>query len=201
MNNMEAGFFTNTYGLVVCGGKSSRMGRDKSMLQYHTKPQRYYVYDMLQSLSDAVFISCNASQANSIEPDYNYITDDAAFNNIGPMAALLSSFTKFPQKNILLIGCDYPFLTAAELQQFSTHCKDVPAGFYNQSEKIYEPLLTWYPYASFNILKDMYKAEHFSLQHFLKDNNAAKYYPSNKNAIISIDTDEAYINAVEKLRQ
>ncbi len=24
----------NTYGLVVCGGNSSRMGTDKSMLQY-----------------------------------------------------------------------------------------------------------------------------------------------------------------------
>ncbi|MBK8495728.1 MAG: NTP transferase domain-containing protein [Chitinophagaceae bacterium] len=38
---------TNTYGLVLCGGNSSRMGTDKSMLQYYDKPQRYHVYDML----------------------------------------------------------------------------------------------------------------------------------------------------------
>ncbi len=191
---------TSTYGLVVCGGNSSRMGRDKSLLQYYDKPQRYHVYNMLLPFCEKVFISCNAEQVNTIEVGYNFIEDNIAYSNIGPMAALLSAFTKFPEKNILLIGCDYPFLQATELQQFVTHCKNVPTGFYNETADIYEPLLTWYPAASFNNLQNMQEAEQYSLQHFLKDNNAVKYFPADANSMTSIDTEADFIKTVKILK-
>ena len=127
----------DTYGLVVCGGNSNRMGTDKSMLQYYKKPQRYHVYDMLLPLCEKVFISCNAQQANSIAEGYDFIKDAPAYNDIGPMAALLSAFTLHPHKNLLLIGCDYPFLKTAELERFSLLCKEVPASFYNNKAVIY----------------------------------------------------------------
>ena len=78
-NNTETISFPNTYGLVLCGGKSTRMGTDKSMLQYHSKPQRYYVYDLLFPLCEKVFISCNEQQSSTIEVGYDYIQDDIAF--------------------------------------------------------------------------------------------------------------------------
>jgi molybdenum cofactor guanylyltransferase len=187
----------DTYGLAVCGGNSSRMGTDKSLLTYYNKPQRYHVYDMLLPFCEKVFISCNKLQMNTIEEGYSFLEDYAACNNIGPMAALLTAFKKFPEKNMLLIGCDYPFLTLTDLQQFSTNCagEDTPVAFYNEQEGLYEPLLAWYPYQSFAELKKMFDANQYSLQHFLKDNGAIKFYPQNKNCITSIDTNEACIKA------
>ena len=195
--SIKNNILTNTYGLVVIGGNSSRMGTDKSLLQYYTKQQRYHVYDMLDPFCAEVFISCNALQSNTIEPGYSFLTDLPQYNNIGPMAAILSAFTKFPNKNILLIGCDYPFLTAEELQQFSDFCKDKSkaASFYNEEENMYEPLLAWYPYPCFKQLKIMYEAKQYSLRHFLLESKAEKFFPSNKRSIISIDTKEAYIKA------
>ena len=189
----------DTYGVVVCGGNSARMGTDKSMLQYYAKPQRYHVYDMLQPFCEKVFISCNAAQVNSIVSGYDFIEDDAAFENIGPMAALLTACAKFPGRNLLLIGCDYPFLTAGELQRFTNLCKDAPAGFYNEEANIYEPILAWYPSISFEILEGMHKAGQFSLQHFLQDTHAVRYYPSDKNSITSVDTKGDFVNAVSML--
>lgn len=197
---MKALKYQNTYGLVVCGGKSSRMGMDKSMLQYFGKPQRYHVYDMLLPFCEKVFISCNAEQTGTIETGYNFITDDPAFENIGPMAVLLSAFAKFPQKHLLVIGCDYPFLTAGELEQFSPNCKDTPVSFYNEAENIYEPLLAWYPSSSCKKLKDMHKAGQFSLQHFLKESNGVKYFPTDKNSIHSVDTPEEHFKVVSMLK-
>lgn len=187
--------FKETYGLVVCGGRSRRMGTDKSMLQYHDKPQRYHLYDMLLPFCEKVFISCNEEQAKNTEPGYHFIKDDESFAGIGPMVALLTAFTKFPGKNVLLIGCDYPFLTAGELGSFSSYCKNEPAAFYNETGGVYEPMLAWYPYTFFDVLQKMYAAKQLSLQHFLKDNNATKYLPLNSNSIISIDTAEAYTKA------
>lgn len=197
---MKAVHYQNTYGLVVCGGKSSRMGRDKSMLQYYDKPQRYHVYDMLLPFCEKVFISCNTEQADTMEDGYELIKDDAAFNDTGPMAALLSAFTRFPGKHLLVIACDYPFLTAGELQQFATHCNNAPVSFYNDEENIYEPLLAWYPKSSFEKLKEMHKSGQFSLQHFLKDSHAIKYYPTDKNSITSVDTQAEFSKAVNRLK-
>lgn len=186
-----------TYGLVVCGGSSSRMGTDKSMLTYYEKPQRYHIYEMLQPFCEQVFISCNAEQAITIKDDYHFLTDDPLYNNIGPMAALLTALTNFPEKNILFIGCDYPFITANELQQFAAvyNASDNAVAFYNEEEDVYEPLLAWYPASSFEKLKKMFKKKQYSLQHFLKDNKASKFYPENKNSILSVDTMEAFIKA------
>ena len=45
------------HGLVVCGGQSTRMGMDKSQLQYHGVPQREWLYELLQPLCEDVYIS------------------------------------------------------------------------------------------------------------------------------------------------
>ncbi len=187
--------FPNTHALVMCGGLSKRMGNDKSMLQYYDKPQRYHVYDMLLPLCDKVFISCNKQQAKSIEAEYNFIQDDEAFADIGPMAALLTAFTQYPDKNILFIGCDYPFLCIVELQTFLNQCKDLPAAFYNKAAEVYEPMLAWYPSICFDKLKTMFDGKQFSLQHFLKHNNAIKYLPFDISSIKSIDSSEAFAKA------
>ncbi len=198
MNNTEV---THAYGLVVCGGNSSRMGTDKSMLSYYGKPQRYHVYEMLQPICEQVFISCNKEQAASIEAGYNFLQDDPAYQNIGPIAALLTAFDKFSGKNILFIGCDYPFLTPADLQDFAAVCKkENPAAFFNKQEELYEPLLAWYPYNTFDALKKNYADKQFSLQHFLKNNSALKYFPKHVSSIKSIDNPEAFNDAYNLIK-
>ena len=51
----------------MCGGKSSRMGTDKSRIIYHEKEQQYHVYEMLQLICEDVFISCNKEQQAFID--------------------------------------------------------------------------------------------------------------------------------------
>ena len=189
----------NTYGLVMCGGQSNRMGTDKSMLQYYDKPQRYHVYDMLLPFCEKVFISCNKEQANTIVEGYDFIEDATTYNDIGPMAALLSAFTLYPQKNLLLVGCDYPFLTPGELEIFSKLCKNIPASFYNQQAAIYESMLAWYPSSCFDELKQMFKTKQLSMQQLLRKNDAIKYLPVDTNCIKSIDTMEAFNETLKQL--
>ena len=193
--------FRNTYGLVLCGGQSSRMGADKSMLTYYEKPQRYHIYDMLQQLSEKVFISGKKNQPGHIEPGYSFLADDERYNDIGPLAALLTAFEKFPEKNILLIGCDYPFLTAADLENFSLLCTgEHPVSFYNEEAGIGEPLLAWYPRQLSDKLKNAFQLKQHSLKHFLKQNGALKFYPANKSSMLSIDTQAAFIQALQSIK-
>lgn len=190
----------DTIGLVVCGGQSSRMGTDKSLLLYYDKPQRYHLYDMLQPFCEKVLISCNAEQTKSMEAGYDVLPDHPSYNSIGPMAGLLTAFKEFPQKNILFIGCDYPFLTSVQLRQFSEYCNGTkPVSFYNEQSAVYEPLLAWYPYEAFDPLKKMQEAGEYSLQHFLISVRAVKFYPGSKRSIQSVDTQEDFVRVSTQL--
>lgn len=193
--------FPETYGLVMCGGQSSRMGTDKSMLQYYDKPQRYHVYDMLQPFCEKVFISCSKELPASFEKEYNFIQDSPDFGPIGPPAALLTAFSQYPGKNILFIGCDYPFLKADELVNFSSYCNNEPAAFYNDTANIYEPVLAWYPHSCFAELKAMFEKKLFSLQQFLKNKNAIKYLPTGIESIKSVDTKDEFVKALKLINE
>jgi molybdopterin-guanine dinucleotide biosynthesis protein A len=189
------------YGLVVCGGNSTRMGVDKSMLVYYKKPQRYYLYEMLKNLCDRVFISCNASQANGVSKDYETLVDLPCYENVGPMAALLTAFMQYPQGDLLVTGCDYPFISGKDVKEFLTSVKEKKiAAFYNNEQKLYEPLLAWYSADTANLLMQLFEDKQYSLQYFLKINNAGKYFPADKKIIRSIDTPVAFESAKAVLK-
>ena len=61
------------YALVLAGGKSKRMGKDKSRIIYHQKEQMYEVADMLMSMGLNTSISLNKTQQNDLNPNYSYI--------------------------------------------------------------------------------------------------------------------------------
>ncbi|MDX1545013.1 MAG: NTP transferase domain-containing protein, partial [Christiangramia sp.] len=66
---------TKLYGLVLAGGKSSRMGMDKGDLKYHGKPQRDHLYEMLQEVCDEVFLSLRKDQEDAVKANFRTIAD------------------------------------------------------------------------------------------------------------------------------
>lgn len=198
-------FFSNQlqndlYGLVVCGGQSSRMGMDKSLINYHGKPQRYYLYELMQSLCEKVFISCNKSQAEGMETGYEMIIDAPQYQNTGPMAALLSAFEKYPDKSFLVIGCDYPFIGKDDIQALiDSRDKDFIAICYQNIESITEPLLALYEKETFEPLKNNFSQQKYSLRYFLEEISAKKIIAKGDDVLRSVDTKEEFEAALKKI--
>ncbi|MCE7039989.1 molybdenum cofactor guanylyltransferase [Dyadobacter sp. CY312] len=188
------------YGLVVCGGQSTRMGSDKGFLVYHEKPQCYHLADLLledpNPLCFKALISCNDKQTALISKDYSVLTDLPEYQNSGPIASLLTAFATFSNVDFLVIGCDYPFMQHSDLLVFLESIQEdsLAAAFYNHNNK-YEPLLAWYSKNTGRLLKTFYENGGKSLQHFLKENSARKHRPDNKEVMTSVDTPEAFISA------
>jgi molybdenum cofactor guanylyltransferase len=176
---------------------------DKSLLVYADKPQRYHIYEMIEAVCTKVFISCNTAQMKTMDESYPCIIDLPAYTGIGPMAGLLSAFEQFPGTDFLVIGCDYPFLKQDTLDEFITSIdkKDIAVSFYNDTGKLYEPMLAWYSYRSAEILKSMFDKKEYSLQYFLKTNKTGKFYPPDEKLIKSVDTMEGYYAAVNELNK
>lgn len=189
------------YGLAACGGKSTRMGRDKAFISYHGQPQSLMVYHLLETLCEKTFVSCSHMQASYINAECNILTDDERYADAGPAASLLTAVNNFPGKNFLILGCDYPLLTEAELKKFVSGINNetFAAAFFNPEAEKYEPLIAYYSAAAANLFSDAYSDAPISLQHFLKDHHAAKYIPQNKAVIKSVDTPEQALQVASQL--
>lgn len=188
-------------GLVLCGGASERMGTDKCFINYHGTPQCYYVFELLQNFCTEVFISTNVSLAARFDIKYPIITDNELFEKSGPVAALLSTWKKYPDQNLLVIGCDYPLLAAAELGDFVVSIKPnlYASVFFNESENLFEPVLGYYSHRCFDPLLKRFESGNLSLQGFLKDIQATRYVPREKDSMLSIDTPEMSNKTYEKI--
>lgn len=190
------------FGLVVCGGQSSRMGRDKSLLEYYNTPQRYYLYNMLEPLCDQVFLSCNPNQAKEINGPYTIIIDETLYTNIGPMAAILSAYLKYPNATFIVVGCDYPFIDAKALKKLIENRSNETEAvcYFNPETNFEEPLLAIYESSCLpNLLKNFEDGD-YSLRHFLNTINTKKIIPESLQSLISVDTMEQYKEALLKIK-
>jgi len=127
------------HGLVLAGGKSIRMGKDKGALNYHGKPQREYEADMLKGLCENVFISFSQNQTDNSDIGYPIIKD--TFTGLGPYGAILSAFREHPNHAWLTVACDLPLLNEASLILLAQkrNPSKLATCFHNPETKFPEP--------------------------------------------------------------
>lgn len=166
----------NLIGLVAMGGKSSRMGIEKCWIKYHGISQCYYAYEMLSNYCEAVFLSCNKSQTQLIQPGFKFIEDGAELQFNGPIASLLSAWNSYPEASFLLLGCDYPLLTVSEIKSLvkNRSSEKMFTAFYNAKEQIYEPLIAIYEQRSHALIQQSFDLKSFGLQALLQEHEAKK---------------------------
>jgi molybdopterin-guanine dinucleotide biosynthesis protein A len=174
--NFFAEKMTNTKpilnGLVLAGGKSTRMGFDKGTMYWHGKEQRYYMADMLKTLCSEVFISRSSAQ-QVIDAEYATITD--TFTGLGPYGAILSAFREQPDRAWLVIACDLPLLDENTLQYLiENRDSSAIATAYQLSETdLPEPLITIWEPKSYPVLLS-FLAQGYSCPRKVLINSTAK---------------------------
>lgn len=103
------------FGLVLAGGASTRMQRDKAALTYHDKPQLQWAWELLNELTEAAFVSVRPDQAlEPLRAGLPQIVD--RYEGIGPVAGILSALQAHPAAAFLVIACDLPFLDRRTLE-------------------------------------------------------------------------------------
>ena len=95
------------FGLVLAGGKSRRMGSDKALLRRNGVSQLDYVTGLLSDVAEQVFVSARRDQVDDGERSrFALILDD--YDNIGPIAGILSALEQYPDTDWLVVACDLP---------------------------------------------------------------------------------------------
>jgi len=103
------------YGLVLAGGRSRRMGQDKALLEHSGKSQLAYSVDILSHCVDQVFVSTRPDQVGESERGrYQQIVD--RYDNLGPVAGILSALREYPDVDWLVVACDLPNIDEATIR-------------------------------------------------------------------------------------
>lgn len=143
------------YGLVLAGGKSTRMGEDKGLIDYHGQPQRAYLSNLLQQECEQVFYSLHPDQSVADFGDNPNIIRDS-FTGLGPYGAILSAFRKNPNAAWLVIACDIPLIDQQVIEELvnARNTSKLATTFYNPITKWPAPLVTiWEPRAYATLLQ------------------------------------------------
>lgn len=176
-------------GLVLAGGKSVRMGYDKSMVNWHGKEQKYFVADLLKNICNDVFISCRDEQQQEIAPGYKTIAD--TFIGLGPYGAILSAFREQPDVTWLVVACDLPLLdidTLAFLKE-NRNVSSMATTFKSPHDGLPEPLITmWEPRSYPVLLKFLSQGFSCPRKVLINNNNVTIVNAPEGNALKNVNT-------------
>lgn len=95
-------------GIILAGGKSRRMGRDKGLMEFHGKPLIHYGIELLAHFTDSILISTGNS--DYLEFGWELVPDE--ITGQGPAAGLAASLNYTTTPWNLVLACDLPYLEA-----------------------------------------------------------------------------------------
>jgi len=104
---LPAGKIKGVAGVILAGGKSSRMGRNKALLPYNGKPLIESVYRVMAELFEQVAIVTNSPDEYGFLPCPK-IPDIHV--GMGSIAGIHAGLEWSPEERIFVAGCDMPFL-------------------------------------------------------------------------------------------
>jgi molybdopterin-guanine dinucleotide biosynthesis protein A len=142
------------FGLVLAGGKSRRMGRDKALLDHDGQSQLAFAVHLLDEHVERVFVSTRAEQRDETERrQFAQIIDH--YEEIGPVAGILSAMDEHPQADWLVVACDLPNIDASTLRYLLEHRSDeYPfVAYASNHDGLPEPLCALYLAGSEDLLR------------------------------------------------
>ena len=136
-------------GIVLSGGKSSRMKTDKGLVDVLGKHLIQYTIDNLSPVCNEILISSNSEGYDKF--GFKVIKDEV--ENIGPVGGLYSCLKASANEVNIVLSCDTPLVSMEILQcllnNFEGHAASVP--WYEKD--YYEPLCAIYTKEFEKVLK------------------------------------------------
>jgi len=96
----------NRSGIILAGGKSSRMGTDKGFILLNNKPFIQHIIDCLQPLVDEIIIISN----NAAYDVFGKKRVADKIINSGPLAGVYTGLFYSKTQNNIVLSCDVPFV-------------------------------------------------------------------------------------------
>jgi molybdopterin-guanine dinucleotide biosynthesis protein A len=181
------------YGLVLSGGRSTRMQRDKAILNYHGRSQLERAMALLTPLVAQAYVSVRAEQQSEpLRARFAQIID--APGHAGPIAGLLAAQARHPEVAWLVLACDLPLLDAATLTHL-LHARDpsrMATAYRSSHDGLPEPLCAIYEPRSGAALAAYVASGNDCPRKFLRASDTELLDQPEPHALDNVNTPEEY---------
>ncbi|MGJ8745229.1 NTP transferase domain-containing protein [Polaribacter sp.] len=194
INNLIQEKIAPVKGLVLVGGKSTRMGKDKSELMYHGKSQKEAAKELLENNNLETYYSV----LNSSEKE-NEISDK--FLNLGPFGGICSAFQKDPNAAWFVLATDVPFVTDTIIQLLlqKRNSSKAATAIKGKNKDFPEPLITIYEPKAYPILLQ-YLAQGYSCPRKMLINSEVEIVEIEDDFIRNINTPVEFEEAKREIK-
>ncbi len=195
IENLIKGKITTINGLVLAGGKSLRMGKDKGKLNFYGKNQRDIAIELLEKNNIKTYLSVREEQKIDIE---NIITDK--YINLGPFGAICSAFQKNPNIAWLVLATDLPFVNDKIIQFLlkNRNPSKIATAIKGKTKEFPEPLITIWEPKSYTLLLN-YLAQGYSCPRKILINSDIEIVEVDDNLIRNINTPDDFDSAYKEI--
>jgi molybdopterin-guanine dinucleotide biosynthesis protein A len=191
------------YGLVLAGGRSTRMRRDKAALEYRPgETQLDAAMKLLEGRVARAFVSVRPDQAaDPTRANHARIVDRGTVE--GPIAGISAAFAEHPEAAWLVLACDLPFLDARTLDTLIA-ARD-PGGeavaFKSSHDGLPEPLCAIYEPQARRALGDFLATGRNCPRKFLIGARTRLLDQPNPRALDNVNTVDEYGAAMNSLAE
>jgi len=173
-------------GIILAGGASSRMGKDKGLCEFNGKSLVTYAIEALLPICDTILISSNNIE-NYQKFGFDVVVDE--HKGIGPIGGIYSSLSRSATQHNLVISCDTPFLNTKLLEYVLENSNAYDIVVPEHGNSYIEPLAGYYSTSIISVLEDAIKAKDFKLMNLF---NKVKF------KTIKVDSISGYSNNLFK---
>ena len=182
--------------VIVAGGKSSRMGSDKSLLPFGSfSTLTQFQLDKHKNDFESLHVSCKTK--DKFDFYANFIEDTKEFDEYSPLIALYSILKEFDTP-VCILSVDTPFVGVEVYEKLFT-CKEQNDATIARSPYGSHQLCAIYSPDILPVLKEQIEANNHKIRNFL-DRVKTKYIDFDSDEIFSnLNHKEDYEKAITKL--
>ena len=184
------------YGLVLTGGRSRRMQRDKASLEYAGQSQLQRAMQLLTPRVARCFVSVRADQLQDPRrAAYDTIVDLRP--DLGPMGGIHAALHAYPDRAWLVLACDLPLLDTATLQHLIAHRASARAAtaYRSSFDGQPEPLCAIFEPRSLVLIEESLARSQQCPRALLARSDVELLELPNPRALDNVNTGEEYVAA------
>ncbi|MBZ7953922.1 molybdenum cofactor guanylyltransferase [Campylobacter sp. W0018] len=168
--------------VILCGGKSSRMGEDKSKLKIKNETLSEFQVKKMSRFFKKVYVSAKEDKFNQ---QFSLIKDDLKFQFYSPMLALYSIFSYFKDEFVFILSVDSPSISENEILKLQSFLKEDYYIIIAKTKSYKHPLCGFYHSSLKNLCEEYLKKN---------EHKIGLLFSQVKTKFVEFENEDAFLN-------
>ena len=172
-------------GIILAGGKSSRMGTDKGLMLFRKKPMIQYIIDPMAKICSRILIVTSNPMYGMF--GFELVKDEQP--DYGPVMGVLSGLRQSNTDLNLVLSCDAPFVGFEFMKKLVLKSGEVEVVAASSSKGIH-PLIAAYWKDCISTFDKAVRDDEHRLRSVLKQLNVEEVSPEDENLLRNVNYKE-----------